>query len=246
MLSVMEILLKNTSQHHRDLFIREIFASVAPKIDFLSTFFSFGLDHGWRSRLVSEMALQDGETVLDVCAGTGELSLLISKKVGSRGSIFAADFSAEMIGMAVKKLRSQPSNITFSLSDAKHLAFHDNSFDAVTVAFGMRNVVDTAAALQEAHRVLKPGGRFGCLELTHPKTHLITPLYTLYCSNIMPFIAGKVLKTDVPYSYLPRSIKAFPSSEEFKNVLETCGFIDVAVRSLSQGIATIFRARKRS
>ncbi len=246
MLHIMEMLVKNASQYHRDLFIREIFASVAPKIDLLSSFFSFGLDHGWRSRLVSVMALQEGETVLDVCAGTGELSLLISKKVGNRGAIFAADFSAEMIGVAVKKLGGRLPNVSFSLSDAKHLAFRGNSFDAVTVAFGMRNVVDTAAALQEAYRVLKPGGRFGCLELTSPKTPLIHPLYTLYCFKIMPFIARKVLKTDVPYSYLPRSIKAFPASEEFKAILENCGFIDVDVQSMSQGIATIFRARKRS
>jgi len=148
----------NMSQHHRDVFIKEIFTSIAPKIDFLSSFFSFGLDQGWRSKLVSVLALKEGEKVLDVCAGTGELSLLISEKVGEQGSIFAADFSAEMLGMANKKLNARTSNITFSLSDAKNLAFLPDSFDAVTVAFGMRNVVDTAAALQEAYRVLKPGG----------------------------------------------------------------------------------------
>jgi len=239
-----EMPVNNISQLHRDVFIKEIFSSIAPKIDFLSSFFSFGLDQGWRSTLVSVLALKEGEKVLDVCAGTGELSLLISEKVGERGSIFAADFSAEMLGMASKKLNTRTSNITFSLSDAKNLAFLPNSFDAVTVAFGMRNVVDTAAALQEAYRVLKPGGRFGCLELTSPKTGWVKPLYTVYCFEVMPFIAKKVLKTDVPYNYLPRSIEAFPASEEFKNILETCGFTGVTIHPMTHGIATIYKARK--
>lgn len=236
--------MKNTTEHHRDVFIKEIFASIAPKIDFLSTFFSFGLDQGWRSRLVSVLELKEGEKVLDVCAGTGELSSLIAEKVSDKGAVIGVDFSAEMLGIASRKLGGRFSNITFSLSDAKNLSFPHNSFDAVTVAFGMRNIIDTAAALREAYRVLKPGGRFGCLELTSPDTRWIKPVYNVYCFKVMPFIAKKVLKTDVPYNYLPRSIKAFPARQEFKHILTTCGFIDVTVHSMTHGIATIYKARK--
>lgn len=234
--------LSNTPQ--RDTFIKEIFAAVASNIDFLSTFFSFGLDQGWRKRLVARLKLRGGEKVLDVCTGTGKLALLLSEKVGRTGSVAAVDFSREMLDEAARKLNPGSSNITFSLSDAKKLSFPENSFDAVTVSFGMRNIPDTAGALQEAFRVLKPAGKFFCLELTPPRTRWIKPLYTIYCFRIMPFIAMKILKTAIPYDYLPRSIKAFPSSEEFRGILESCGFTAVTVHSMSFGIATIFEASK--
>jgi len=232
------------SQRNRDTFVQEIFASIATDIDFLSSFFSFGLDQLWRKKLVSLLELRGGEKVLDVCTGTGKLAILLSKKVGKEGSVSGVDFSKEMLGEAEKKLNSRPSNISFAFSDAKDLNFSDNFFDAVTVSFGMRNIIDTAAALREAYRVLKPGGRFCCLELTPPTDRRVKPLYTVYCFKVMPFIAMKVLKTDVPYNYLPRSIKAFPASEEFKHILESCGFSEVTVHSMTFGIATIFEARK--
>lgn len=235
---------KNTSQSDRDTFIKAIFASIASQIDFLSSFFSFGLDRGWRRRLVSVLGLRGGEQVLDVCTGTGKLALLLSRKVGNKGSVHGVDFSKEMLCEAQKKVSRGRPGISFSLSDAKKLNFSGNSFDVVTVSFGMRNIPDTAAALQEAFRVLKSGGRFCCLELTPPENRWVKPLYNLYCFKIMPFIAMKVLKTEVPYNYLPRSIKAFPSSQEFAHTLETCGFRDVHVHSMTFGIATIFVASK--
>lgn len=233
----------NIAQENRDIFIKSIFDSIAPNIDYLSSFFSFGLDEGWRKRLVSRMALNGGESVLDVCSGTGKLALLISEKCKG-GSVTGVDFSEEMLNEARKKIPPGSSHIRFAVSDAKNLMFRDASFDFVTVSFGMRNIIDTAAALKEAYRVLKPGGKFYCLELTSPGGRWVQPLYTLYCFRIMPFIAGKVLKTDVPYNYLPRSIKAFPSSDVFKGILESCGFTDVAVHPMSLGIATIYEAVK--
>jgi demethylmenaquinone methyltransferase/2-methoxy-6-polyprenyl-1,4-benzoquinol methylase len=236
--------LKNTAQRDRDTFIQEIFASIASDIDFLSSFFSFGLDQGWRRKLVSLLDLKGSEQILDVCTGTGKLAFLLAGKVRKGGSVCGVDFSKEMLGEAEKKLNSRSSNLSFGLSDAKHLEFPKNSFDAITVSFGMRNIPDTASALRQAFRVLKPGGSFCCLELTPPIKPWIKPLYKVYCFKVMPFIAMKVLKTAVPYNYLPRSIKAFPSSDEFKHTLENCGFINVTVHSMTFGIATIFYARK--
>ena len=236
--------LKNAAQHNRDSFIQGIFAAIASDIDFLSTFFSFGLDQGWRKRLVALLDLKGGEQVLDVCTGTGKLAFLLAGKVGEDGSVLGVDFSREMLREACRKLGPRQSNVRFAFSDAKNLDFPEDSFHAVTVSFGMRNIPDTAAALHQARRVLKPGGRFCCLELTPPTNRWVKPLYTLYCFRIMPFIAMKVLKTEVPYNYLPRSIRAFPSSGEFKRTLEDCGFTDVTVHPLTLGIATIFQARK--
>lgn len=234
----------NSATHGRDSFIREIFAATAPDIDFLSSFFSFGLDGRWRKRLVSLLGLTGRERVLDLCTGTGKLALILLGKVGKGGSVTGIDFSQEMLREARKKLGGGPSSIKFILGDAKNLDFSRDSFDAVTVSFGMRNIPDTASALREAYRVLRPGGKFCCLELTPPEKRWVKPFHTLYCFKVMPFIATRVLKTAVPYNYLPRSIKAFPPHEAFKGILEACGFIDVKVHSMNFGIATIFEARK--
>ena len=235
---------ETTEQRGRDIFIQEIFASIASDIDFLSSFFSFGLDQIWRKRLVSLLDLKGGERILDVCTGTGKLAFLLASRVEKEGAVCGVDFSREMLEEAQRKLDSRSSNLSFGLSDAKNLDFPENSFDAVTVSFGMRNIPDTASALRQAFRVLKPGGRFCCLELTPPTDRRVKPLYEFYCFRVMPFIAMRVLKTEVPYNYLPRSIRAFPSRDEFRRTLEYCGFTGVTVHSMTFGIATIFEARK--
>jgi len=233
------------SLQQRDLFIKNIFSTVAPHVDLLSSGFSFGFDHYWRNRAVKLAGITEGERVLDVCTGTGELAFLLARKVGESGLVTGADFCSEMLDRAREKSSDRHSNLSFILSDTKALAFPDNTFDLVTVSFGMRNIPDTALALQEIKRVLKPGGRFICLELTRPHAAWFRWLYELYVFWIMPFIGKLVVKTAAPYLYLPRSINAFYPPDEFRQIIIESGFTDVTVDSLTMGIATIYGAMKR-
>jgi demethylmenaquinone methyltransferase/2-methoxy-6-polyprenyl-1,4-benzoquinol methylase len=232
------------SLEQRDLFIKHIFSTVAPYVDFLSSGFSLGFDHSWRKKAVFLSGIQEGDRVLDVCTGTGELAFLLARKVGSRGTVTGVDFCEEMINRARKKTGHHYSNLSYILSDAKKLPFPDNTFDAVTVAFGMRNIPDTIPALQEIKRVLKPGGKFICLELTKPHVRWFQLLYEWYVFRIMPFIAEIVIKTAAPYLYLPRSINAFYPPDEFRRIITGCGFSRVTIDSLTMGVATIYRAVK--
>jgi demethylmenaquinone methyltransferase/2-methoxy-6-polyprenyl-1,4-benzoquinol methylase len=229
---------------NRDIFIKNIFSGIAPYIDFLSTAFSFGLSNLWRKNLISISGIKRGDRVLDVCSGTGELALLIMKEVGPHGSVVGIDFCEAMLKIANKKTNSRQKNISFILSDAKELGFPDDTFDVVTVAFGMRNIPDTILALEEIERVLKPRGRFLCLELTRPQKRWFLPIYKGYVFKVMPFVAKIISKTATPYMYLPRSIDAFYKREEFKHIIEECGFSEVTVHSMTIGVATLYGAIK--
>jgi demethylmenaquinone methyltransferase/2-methoxy-6-polyprenyl-1,4-benzoquinol methylase len=232
------------SLEQRDLFIRQIFSTVAPHVDLLSSGFSFGFDHLWRRQAIALSGIHKGEKVLDVCTGTGELAFLLSDRVGPQGSVTGADFCEDMLDRAKSKTGHNHRNLSFLSSDAKKLPFPDNTFDAVTVAFGMRNIPDTSLALTEIKRVLKSGGKFICLELTRPHVRWFRALYEWYVFRIMPFIGNLVVKTAAPYLYLPRSINAFYPPDEFKKIIAACGFADVSADSLTMGIATVYRAAK--
>ncbi len=189
--------------------------------------------------------IQKGERILDVCSGTGELAFLLSRHVGPRGSVTGADFCEEMLDLAQRKRGEHHANISFILSDAKRLPFRDNAFDAVTVAFGMRNIPDTALALHEIDRVLKPGGKFVCLELTRPRNWWFRFLYEWYVFKVMPLIGKLVVKNAAPYLYLHRSINSFYPPDEFKDMINKCGFENIRVGSMTFGIATLYTAVKR-
>lgn len=233
------------SLEQRDLFIKHIFSTVANHVDLLSTGFSFGFDHLWRRRTVSRSGIAKGAHVLDVCTGTGELAFLLARKVGPQGLVSGADFCEEMLCRAKTKSGARHGNLSFILSDAKKLPFADNAFDAVTVAFGMRNIPDTSLALAEIHRVLKPRGTFVCLELTRPNNAWFRALYEWYVFKVMPFIGELVVKTAAPYLYLPRSINAFYPPDEFRHIIAESGFSSVTADSMTMGIAAIYRAVKR-
>ncbi len=222
--------------------VKDIFSSIAPYIDPLDTAFSFGLCHVWRRRVSSRIGR--GEHVLDICTGTGELARLLLRRIGPEGSLTGVDFCEDMLDIAKKKMDPLPGNVSLVVSDARELPFPDGSFDAVTVSFGIRNVPDTFAALKEINRVLRPGGRFYCLELTRPQRPCFIPFYKFYVFKVMPSVAKIITRNSLPYTYLPRSIEVFYSPEEFKGVMKSCGFSEVRASSLSMGVATIFRGTR--
>jgi demethylmenaquinone methyltransferase/2-methoxy-6-polyprenyl-1,4-benzoquinol methylase len=228
----------------RDLFIKNIFTAVAPRVDFLSTGFSLGLDRYWRARAVRLSGVKRGDCVLDVCTGTGKLAMLLSRKVGATGSVNGVDFCEEMLNRAKNKVTDNYQNLTYLLADAKRLPFGGDTFDAVTVSFGMRNIPDTALALEEVNRVLKPGGTFVCLELTRPRARWFVTLYEWYTSYVMPAVASLVIKTSAPYRYLPWSISSFYPPDEFRTIIEAHGYEEVTIHPLTLGIATLYRAVK--
>lgn len=232
------------SIEQRDQFIREIFATVAPQVDAWSRNFSLGFDRLWRRRTVRLSGIKEGDRVLDLCAGTGELAFLLSVLVGPRGAVIGADFCEEMLDVARKKTNGSYINLSFLAADAKRLPFPDEAFDAVTVAFGMRNIPDTITALGEIRRVLRPGGSFTCLELTRPAAPVFRLLYRWYLRRVMPAVAGMVMRSSAPYHYLFRSIEAFFAPAEFLAVVERSGFAGVFAYPLTLGIATIFRGIK--
>ncbi len=237
------------SQDDKVLFVKKIFSEIAPYIDSLTNIFSLGFSKIWRRKLISVSGIKNGDMVLDVCTGTGELAVLLAKKAGPNGYVTGIDFCKEMLDAAQKKIsgKNNPkhSKIHLVLADAKNLVFTDEIFDFVTVSFGIRNIPDTKVALEEIKRVLKPGGEFLCLELTKPQAKWLLPLYRFYTFKLMPFIARIISKTIKPYSYLAQSIETFYIPEDFKKLLNECGFTNIAVYPMTFGITTLFIAEKK-
>ena len=232
-------------QAKRDSFIMGIFSTAAPVIDPLTTVFSLGLCHMWRRSLVSGSDLREGDSVLDACTGTGELALLLAEKVGHNGRVTGIDFCEDMLTIARRKIGPKFANVSLVVANAKDLDFADDTFDAATVSFGIRNIPDTTAALKEIRRALKPGGSFVCLELTQLLKAWFVPLYKWYVFKVIPFVGKIFTKSAVPYSYLPVSIETYYNPGQFMRLMVQCGFSDVSVHSLSLGIATIYRGKKQ-
>ena len=235
--------------HARDKgrFVLRHFNSIAGKYDFMNTILSFGLHYPWKSRAVETLRLRPDDRVLDVCGGTADLSIRAARRIGPAGRVVLYDISRAMIEGGIPKVdrSSLSGRVRYIQGNAELMSFPPDVFDAALVGFGIRNLTHMEKGLEEMHRVLKPGGKFMCLEFSLPTSRAFRWLYDLYSFHLMP-LAGKLLAgTREAYLYLPESIRKFPPPEEVVRVLRSIGFSGVTYRRLTNGIAVIYSAVKK-
>lgn len=223
--------------------IRRMFAEISPHYDFLNHFLSLNLDRRWRRQTVASLRLPAGARVLDLCTGTGDLALAMARDRGAVDwSIVGSDFTLEMLRRGETKRRHAAlESVRFLAADALALPFADASFDAVTVAFGIRNVVDLGLGMDEMRRVLKPGGQAAILEFSPPRRGVLRGLFEFYFRRLLPAI-GRLCSGSTAYSYLPQSVSEFPSVERFVDLLVEHGFERVRSTQLTLGVAVLHLA----
>jgi demethylmenaquinone methyltransferase/2-methoxy-6-polyprenyl-1,4-benzoquinol methylase len=209
--------------------VRTMFDRIAPVYDRMNRAMTMGLDRRWR-KLTAQAVVRPGDRVLDACCGTGDLALA---DVRAGGRVTGADFSEEMLARAERKAPE----LDWVRADAMTLPFPDASFEAVTVGFGVRNLVDLEAGLVELARVLVPGGKLGCLEITRPRG-VLRPFFHLWFDGLVP-LAGKALPGGGAYSYLPASVRRFPGPEDLAGAMRRAGFAHVGWRLLGGGIVAL-------
>ena len=221
-----------------------MFDAIAPRYDLLNRLLSFGQDLKWRRALVDN--LSDADRILDIATGTGDvLMALADRRAGGRFCV-GVDMAGEMLKLAHRKLTRKGENAVCALArcDAEAIPFADASFDAATIAFGIRNVADVPKTLREMHRVLKPGGRLAVLEFAIPSQRIVRTLYLLYFRHVLPLLGGLVSRDCHAYKYLNRSVEAFPYGKAFCDVVSAGGFYNVTARPLTCGIASLYLGKK--
>ncbi len=220
-------------------FIQTMFDSIAPKYDFLNRFLSFRQDIHWRKEMVKAAKLREHDLALDVACGTCDVSIEIQKQLHDKCRVFSADFSHKMLLFARKKIKNHI-NINLVAGNALSLPFKKNLFDAVFIAFGIRNIMDRKGALKAFKKTLKKGGRVVVLELTTPAPGLLKDLYILYFKKMLPRVGAFFSKDRNAYTYLPESVLKFPESKEFAKIMKDTGFKNIKFKSMTFGIVTLF------
>jgi demethylmenaquinone methyltransferase/2-methoxy-6-polyprenyl-1,4-benzoquinol methylase len=226
--------------------VGQVFTSVARNYDLMNDLMSFGIHRLWKRHFVAVSGVRRGDRVLDLAGGTGDIAALLKPVVGEQGEVVVGDINAAMLGVGRDRLtdRGLVAGLRWAQMNAETLPFPDNSFDAVTIAFGLRNVTDKDKALADMHRILKPGGRALVLEFSKVQSPVLSKLYDVHSFKILPRL-GKLFAGDADsYQYLAESIRKHPDQETLKGMMLKAGFGHVEVRNLTRGIVAIHRAYK--
>jgi len=221
-----------------------MFDNIAGKYDFLNHFLSLGIDKIWRRKAISYLVYEHPENILDIATGTGDLAITALRAKPKQ--VTGLDLSAGMLEMGRKKIleKSLDHIISLEKGDSENLRFENESFQAITCAFGVRNFENLDKGLQEMYRVLSPGGTMVILEFSKPSTFPVKQVYNFYFKNILPFWGRLFSKDQSAYTYLPESVNAFPEGKDFLTRLQKAGFSEMKQRRLSMGVASIYVAKK--
>lgn len=225
--------------------VKKMFNEIAPKYDKLNGALSMGIDDYWRSDAIRELRRYRPRHILDIATGTGDFALLAEKIIHPE-MITAVDISEGMMAIGKEKAAARGVDhiITFEYQDCAALTYADESFDAVTISFGVRNFEDIDQSFREVLRVLRPGGIFLFLELTTPEKNPIKGLYNSYTKHVMPFLSDLLHTERKAYEYLPESIAAFPQGREMMLILKKNGFRNIRLRRYTLGVVTLYLAEK--
>lgn len=220
---------------------KAMFDDIAPHYDFLNHFLSLNIDKIWRKKVVKEIVSSNPDTILDIATGTADLAILMAKK-SDKAIVTGIDAAENMLRIGQEKVAKAnlKERISLMQGDALNLPFGDNSFDAVTCAFGIRNFADRQKGLNEMLRILKNGGQVAILEFSMPQKAPFKQLYRLYFKHILPTIGKLFSKNKSAYRYLPESVEHFPSPDEFIKMMQESGFEKTSKRCLSLGIAYLY------
>lgn len=224
--------------------VEAMFNSIASKYDFLNRFLSLGIDKGWRKKAIKQLEPIKPKLILDVATGTADLAIEAMRLKPEK--IIGVDIAQQMLNVGIKKIEIAGLEkwITLQKADSENLPFDTNTFDAVTVAFGVRNFENLKAGLSEIYRVLKPGGRMVILEFSNPQSFPYKQLYNFYFKNILPFWGNLISKSNHAYTYLPQSVRYFPEGEAFAYILKACNFTKIQIKPLTFGTCTLYVADK--
>ena len=246
---------KDVDAREKVSLVHDVFARVADKYDLMNDVMSMGVHHVWKDAACARLNPQPGEIIIDCAGGTGDIARRLAKLARAakarrlaRGTmardaeIRIIDYNEAMIMAGREKsarLKLHEPEISWSVGDAMNLAIDDNSVDAYIISFGIRNVADVQGALNEAKRVLKPGGRFFCLEFSHPTSSAVAKIYEAYSFKVIPFMGELVAQDRDSYQYLVESIKRFPDQETFKAMMAKAGFTRLSYTNFSGGVCAL-------